>query len=315
VIPNAKNEFPKLLCLDMNKWIALARAHYGRPDRTADATALAAIRELRTRGKLIVPILNSNIMDTAWGGDHARRERMARFMVDLSGNTSMVNETILQSLELYREFSNQHDLPIRASLVSRGVRPALLGVHMSEEEALSWTDAASVLVIVNALEPSRVAQFKDRERTGRTFLEGVRAIDAALSPAEKRARELRNLFTDGVTARIVRSIAEECGVHPAALEAIITSDLELEALVSRIPTLDVLSQLMLLRDRSRSHAIKDGDVRDMSFMKSAVPYANIVVGEHTWIDFAKRAKLQEKYETVLMTDLARLPDVLKLEAR
>jgi hypothetical protein len=32
MLPASKDDFPKCLYLDQNKWIDLARAHYARPD-------------------------------------------------------------------------------------------------------------------------------------------------------------------------------------------------------------------------------------------------------------------------------------------
>src|SRR5689334_873892 len=85
-IPRSKDAFPKVLCLDQNKWIDLARAHYGRKDGAPFVDALAAVRTAVTRNKLMVPIMPSNLLEVSEPSDQGRRERLAQFLVDTSGN-------------------------------------------------------------------------------------------------------------------------------------------------------------------------------------------------------------------------------------
>ena len=90
-VPEDKSSFPKILCLDMNKWVDLGKAHYGRPGGEAFVSALEAVRNAVSAGKLVVPITSANLAEASESADLARRERFARFMVELSANHSMMH--------------------------------------------------------------------------------------------------------------------------------------------------------------------------------------------------------------------------------
>ena len=88
-LPASKDEFPKLLCLDLNKWVDLGRAHYGRTDGEPFQDALASVRQAVDAGKLVVPITAENAVEATNGKDDGRRRRLAEFMVGLSKNHSI----------------------------------------------------------------------------------------------------------------------------------------------------------------------------------------------------------------------------------
>jgi hypothetical protein len=58
-------DYPKLLCLDQNKWIDLARAHYQKPRGTPFVKALQAVRQAVANGKRVVPITGANLYEAA----------------------------------------------------------------------------------------------------------------------------------------------------------------------------------------------------------------------------------------------------------
>jgi hypothetical protein len=78
--------FPKVLCLDQNKWIDLARAHYTVDGDGRFVDALAGVRSAVERGRLVVPIFPSNAAEIAEPSDLDHRKRIATFMVELAGN-------------------------------------------------------------------------------------------------------------------------------------------------------------------------------------------------------------------------------------
>src|SRR3954454_3095218 len=90
MLPASKDGFPKCLYLDQNKWIDLARAHYGRPDGLPFQEALRVVRAAVASGKLIVPFSVINATEAMVPRDAGRRERLARFMVDLSSNRTIL---------------------------------------------------------------------------------------------------------------------------------------------------------------------------------------------------------------------------------
>jgi hypothetical protein len=55
---------------------------------------------------------------------------------------------------------------------------------------------------------------------------------------------------------------------------------------------------------------RDNDFIDLVNLSIAIVYCDIVVAEKLWIDMARRARLDELYGTVLLTDVAALPRAL-----
>jgi hypothetical protein len=53
------------------------------------------------------------------------------------------------------------------------------------------------------------------------------------------------------------------------------------------------------------------DLTDLLFLAVAIPYCDIVVTERFWADIARRTTLLETYSTVVLTNLAELPDYLQ----
>lgn len=80
----SRNVMQKIVYLDQNKWIDLSRAFYGRDDGKPFINALECLRVLSQKSEIILPISIIHFMETSKIANRARRERLARFMVDLS---------------------------------------------------------------------------------------------------------------------------------------------------------------------------------------------------------------------------------------
>lgn len=100
-LPAEKGEFPKALFLDTNKWIELSRLHYQTESGNEQhRPALGAIAAAVKSDRLIVPITVMNLSEVAKGGKQESRQRLAEFMVGLSGNFSAVPNADLDELEI-----------------------------------------------------------------------------------------------------------------------------------------------------------------------------------------------------------------------
>jgi hypothetical protein len=157
-LPIRKSAFPKLLCLDQNKWIDLARAHYRRNGGEPFADALAAVREAISKDRIIVPVMPSNLIEVSEPADEGRRQRLAEFMVDVSGNHSMLNPKNVERAQLrhavIRNFMGQDPGPFRRDrLVAWGMSYAL-GKQMTGDAFLTQAleePEVSVLAMVHAM--------------------------------------------------------------------------------------------------------------------------------------------------------------------
>ena len=70
-LPESKAEFPKLLLLDTNIWVALSQVHHGVKKSPTVSLALAAIREAVETKRLVVPITTTNLDEATKHADAA----------------------------------------------------------------------------------------------------------------------------------------------------------------------------------------------------------------------------------------------------
>jgi hypothetical protein len=327
-LPANKSEYPKLLCLDQNKWIDLARAHYGRGGGAPFRAALDAVRGAIATGTLVVPVLGANLYEVAEPKDGGRRERLARFMVELSENHSLVNHQVVLHWELRRALL---ELFLRQSAVPP-IRPALLrfgmfAAAMGKEPVITTGELATDALVEDAMYDPELAiaaivQFMDREgirdlrakdEHATQIVEGIRRIDAHLGIEERRMLEMRTLLAEGSAARKLDEVIHDLVVDGDAFRAWLQEPGRLRAFTDAVPSIEVPTMLMLHRDANKNHRSHPNDAKDFSFLKLAIPYANIVVAEKSWTHFAVASGLADKYGTRLSTDTAALPDLLKEE--
>lgn len=96
-----KGTFPKLLALDMNAWIYLSRAHYGRAEHPSHVAALESIRRAAAPGGVVAPVFPMNLTEVTDISAGDRRARLAAFMVSLSGNHSIVYSGTIRDREIH----------------------------------------------------------------------------------------------------------------------------------------------------------------------------------------------------------------------
>lgn len=315
-IPNTKDEFPKVLCLDQNKWIDLAKAHYGRPDGKPFLDALGSIRRATEQNTLVVPIFPSNAAEIAEPGDVERRKRTATFMVALSGNRFFAYPDPVESVEIRRAIGRLylgHDVGqfARALLVRWGLPDGdLSGIWPTEVAHLvdvlrepEW----SVATLVHAQDRNAVTEMRAMDRRAADASRAARAG----TPHEKRYdEELQNLYRSGGSfSTRMRNEAARLGVDIARFEDWLGENRRRFA--EAIPSLDVECRLMLARDRNPQHRTHHNDLKDLAFLQSAIPHGNIVVTENSWAHFARKECMDKKYATEILSDLRDVPALLE----
>jgi hypothetical protein len=184
----SKGDFPKLLCLDLNKWVELGRAHYGLPGGESFQDALASVRRAVDAGKLVVPITAENALEVANGKDADRRSRLAEFMVGLSKNHSTLHSVVLEVLELDRAvatvYREQTNVPLlRPRVLERGLGAAMMGgtPHIPADtpqleevvrEVLLQPEVA-LWVLSHPTDPTDLVEYRSDNKSIAAFLDGT----------------------------------------------------------------------------------------------------------------------------------------------
>jgi hypothetical protein len=226
MLPASKNDFPKCLYLDQNKWIDLARAHYGRPEGKPFQDALRNIRSAVESGKLVVPFSWINVVEAIAPMDPGRRERLARFIVELTGNHTLLPETEVCRLELRNALGQYFDrgtpTAIRPLVVRRGVTHALgLGVavvgHTAEAEValrhLSSPEATLAFLLEVGGKRAPIAERRAAEARVVGVFERVRSKAASLGPEQRRVVAFAAMFSSsGVHGPDLAALLEDLGL-------------------------------------------------------------------------------------------------------
>jgi len=312
-LPLNKAHFPKLLCLDQNKWIDLAKAHYGRAGGEPFVDVLATIRDGIAKGRLIVPVMPSNLIEVSEPVNEGRRQRLAEFMVDLSGNCSMLKPDPVERVQLkhaiLRLFEGKDPGPFpRHRLVAWGVAYAL-GKQMDGDflgQALNEPEI-SVLGMVHAMDRQSIEAGRGFDEQAAAVARKARA--GGLTEDQRRIAELYNLFlTTGPTADALKEVVAKVGIDAQAFFTWLADNLV--PFSEEVPDAYVVTRLLLARDRNADNKTHRNDLKDFIFLKLALPYGNIVVGENLWVHLARAEALDRKYDTTIISDLRDLPSKL-----
>lgn len=332
--PADKTAFPKVLALDCNHWIALGRSHYARAD--ADAAVkpvLEALRAATSSGRLVVPIHFMNALEAARVERDDRRERLARFMVELSENHCFRPVPILAPAEkraaVLTVYLGGEAEPVRPNVIGYGADGLIDRPHSAEaQEAFAALASIGFLDAFNAMRSSPentvetivrvmrsgdlIKNDRENERRGAAKIQAARDADASLTEKQRARLELSNLWDHNATDA-VRDALHEAGADADAFVRWLNEDENIFRFWEAVPSVRVTLELEMKAGRNRQRKLHVNDVRDVSFYKSAVPYANIVVTENHWASTIRQAKLDRVFGTHVLTRLVDLPAVLKAE--
>jgi hypothetical protein len=327
-VPEEKTRFPRLLFLDINKWVELAQAHHGKPAGANAVDALAAIRLAVDSGRLVVPITSANAFEATKNANGDRRRRLASFMVDLSHNhfTSgwmTVGDRELNNairLSMLNGAQRARRIPVRSAMLQLGLN-GCIGPRMHTTTGNRAMDALvndiasepeiSIHTLSDMLRRDTVRNIQQLEKRGAKKVARIRQVDLALQLEARLAIEMSNLFAGGSIATRLREQARLMGVADESLQAWLAIEGNPVRLAKTIPSVWVGAQLMLHHDKNIMNETKENDGFDYEFLSTALPYGNYVVTESLWVDIARQSGLADFYDTEIFADLRRLPGLLK----
>jgi hypothetical protein len=118
----------ELVYLDLNQWIALAKAALGHRDGVQHLPALEAARAAKAAGSAIFPLSGTHYMELAGIGSYRHRSDIAAVMEELSDFSTLLSRVVLMKLEIeaaLTEWFGTHPAPhTPLKLLNFGVGPA-----------------------------------------------------------------------------------------------------------------------------------------------------------------------------------------------
>lgn len=319
MLPESKDEFPKCIYLDQNKWIDLAKAYYGRKDGKPFKEALESLRSTVEAGTVIVPISATHVMETAVPRNQERRNRFAKFMVDFSNNLSIVPHTSILTSEIknsiFRVLGRIPQISIRAQIIQKGlwfalgVQPIISGIHENNKkillESILNSRAFSIEFLINACD-KKLAQKEVLKE-----LENIRKYVLELDIDMHRRFEFANLFTKGPTSQKFKDVLQSLNITLGDFMKNFKDPNQFLSFFQSIYTMDAYVTLIVARDREKHRKIQLNDTRDLGFLCTALPYCNAIITEKFWGHLIKSTGLSERYKTQVETNIAKLPNLLK----
>lgn len=332
-LPPEKSAFPKLLMLDANQWIFLSRVHHGLSADPGATAALAAIRQARGSGRLVVALHMSNVFEAAKRSESSSRERLARFMVEESGNVCLrpFDELLEAQIRgaILKTYLGKDAPAIRPDVLAIGV-DGIAGTRASETakramtalgapqfapvlDAVRLSPEATVDFITDAMRRnSAIENDAERERRGAEIMNNARKADVVRGEKERARIEMSAQWEWRHGDRVRRALSE-FNIEHDVFKAWLDVDKNLLEFWSSIPGFDVPLILELRAGKQVDGPFEPNDFRDMNLHEVVVPYANVAVLEKHWANLIVQTKLDRKYGTRVLRRLADLPDALKIE--
>lgn len=308
----------RILYLDQNAWIALARGARDAAAYPAEHAALTCVIRALQANRVLVPLSFANIFETAKVNNPVRRRHLAGIQTTISKGTvfrsrrRILEETLLGHLagRFSIEVPPLPDAWFLSSLwfeSAANYSPEHYGFEIPERvlDVMRQDPACELFeFLTDGDEKARVEavrQFSSDSAALLERLEARRQLIAGQPFALRRRAYSAQLLIDEID--FVFMIARRLNLPWTSVRDIGAS--LGKSIVADVPVLNVERELVVrLEDQNR--ALNENDLRDMDSFTTALPLADVVVAEKPFVNLARQARLGEKYATILLTSVTDL---------
>lgn len=316
----------KVVYLDQNKWIEIARVFHRKTNDPTVKAAFDSIQELSRQGAAIFPLSSVHYMETAKSTNHDRRKRLGTVMWEIScGHTIASHSEIIRfELEsaLIRRFP--HITPRGFELISKGYAHAFNVEHAYKvPEELRRNLPASV---IEAFEKEGQTVLEEAAITGegpdgtrmpslnfnqsnKLFVQHLKTLPQRDALLDSGKRE--DFLHASALKDIIEPVNEVLAFHGLSLERDLLP-LEAEGLTSLIQDMPSRkTEVHLHRQIIKNPNLKpkDNDLEDWSGLGPATSHCDVVVCENHFADLLSRDGYQPNARVI--TDVRDLSEVLQ----
>jgi hypothetical protein len=334
----------RLVYLDLNHWIGLAKAATGHPDGSRYAVLLELLRQ--KRDDVILPLATEHYMEMAGITSERQRFTVAGVMEELSGFACILSGATLMRLEIesaVATLTKTAEFFMPVPLLGRGVLRAFglqgglrirsrEGDDVTENARQRWSGGAAAF---DALREEAERSLDRSVLRGPTQEEvpSLRALGwdptVARKVAERRAQQEREQaerldddarWRRGRLRDIVGARYLALEAQPMLGEALARRDLTLGELLAgaedarrfsdSMPTADVRISLLTAAHRNPNTGWMSNDMFDIDALSAATPYCDIVVTERHRHHVLHSAGLPRRLETTVLAKPEELVAVL-----
>ncbi|UVK35830.1 hypothetical protein LHFGNBLO_006047 (plasmid) [Mesorhizobium sp. AR10] len=316
----------RIVYLDQNKWIDLARAFKKPDDHTEFHKLLQSVRTEVVAGRLVLPLTSTNLYETYKVADTERRRDLAFVQAVLSKGLVFRGRQKRLEVEVGRVVADHLKLPMPDTQDDWFLSNVFFEATAEwEDERLGLSIPEKVVAfirsnpvkclydhLVEAPDDHRLVAVQNFSRGTdrlRSTIEERRGRNAGESLAMRRRIQGARLLINDLD--LIVGFANKMGAGWQS-----TADIGKELahrLVDDVPTYHIEREIAL-RIEAQSRPLEENDFRDMASFCAVVAYADMVTGENQFVNLARQAKLGKKYETRLETSVLALRELLETDA-
>lgn len=335
---------PKLVYLDLNHWIGLAKADAAKPDGEQFKDVLSECIDAVARGTALFPISDSIFMEIAKIGSYRQRhdlreviERVSRYLVvtsrvvvadhEIEGlldrlvgpSSNPINEMDYLDWGVGRAFGLVGGFRIRTKDTDEDV------TERARLEFAEGTDAFDRRMALAELElnrriidgPTRDEEPKLRAdgwdpkaayavagRRAQQERDEVAILDA--NPAWRRGRLRDVIAAREIIIELNQALWRGLNSRGATLEGVFPNVEATREAFDSMPSFDVSVTLKTAYHRNPQHPWAPNHIQDIDALSSTVPYCDIVVTDAEAAGHLIRAAVPQRMGTIV---LSRLPDL------
>ena len=333
--------------LDLNHWIALAKAAIGHPDGTKTRSALKAIRELHASGQMLLPLSSTHYLEMNRIRSARQRFDVAGVMEELSDFACLMDRTLVIRLELQEAFCRLLGESVRTysalpllghgALQAFGMRGGLRirnqeGKDVTEDARARWPEGPEAfdtwqLDAERRLNRALLAGPKEDER--QELREAGWSPEKAMEVGEKRAQQendqakllseeprwRRGRLRDVVAARylaleIEGVLNEESARRGLDFPALFPEPDAARQFTDSMPSADVWITLLTAGHRNPQAPWTVNDIHDADALSVAVPYSDFVATERHATHLLHAAGLPSRVGTTVVATLDELVEAI-----
>jgi hypothetical protein len=309
---------PRIIYLDQNKWIELAQAEKLPGELPDQFALLQRLIEKTHAGKIVFPLSATNIYETYKINDPERRKGLAFLQARLSGGIVFRARRGRLETELSAFLGNAYQLRPLQWPDWWFLSDLFLDAFPQPNDPRSGAIISDKVINFIREHPGHalntyLTTASDDERTFavKAWTAGSEALRARIELRRERhknetlsmRRRIYSVLMLAEEVELLAQLAEKYGVRWNSIDDIGSSIAR--RIVEEMPTYYTERELVL-RLEAQQRPINENDMRDIDAYSACLPYADDIVGENQMINLAQQARLGEKYDTRLMTDILAL---------
>jgi hypothetical protein len=306
---------PRLVFIDQNAWVALARGSWDKVAFPKEHAALTRILEAVRFESIVVPLTFANFYETSKINDPIRRANMARVQTLISGGRVFRSRRRILEETLVAYIADKLSIPRAAPEkywflsdlwfeAAADYSPEKYGFELSPRVLDFFRrDPAYALYRFfcfddESARAEAVRRFSSASAELIARIEARRAIAAGESLAMRKRLYSAQLIIDELD--FILATGRQLGLNWRSVGDVGAS--LTRGLATEVAILNVERELAVrLEDQLRN--IHENDLRDMASFTIALPFADIMIAEKPFVNLARQAHLDKAFGTKLLTSV------------